>query len=143
MPTCPPNGDAARSFHAKEASMSRSVGFTYAIAGVVVAASTVAVVATTVGLGGPAAARARAGEAPQVVPTAGVVVPPGTLQPGEQVVRAEIAQTPDGPVQYLTVEQTASTRRARGDDDDEHEGREHENREHEEREHRSTRRESH
>ena len=118
--------------------MSRSVGFTYAIAGIVVAASTVAVVATTVGLEGAAAGRARAGEAPQVIPTAGVVVPPGTLQPAEQVVRAEVAQTPDGPVQYLTVEQTRSTRHARIDDDDEHE-----DHEHEEREHRSTRRESH
>ena len=118
--------------------MSRSVGITYAIAGVVVAASTVAVVAGTVGLDGAAAARARSEGAPQVIPTAGIVVPPGALQPGEQVVRAEIAQTPNGPVQYLTVEQTASTRRARIGDDDEHE-----DHEHEEREHRSTRRGSH
>jgi hypothetical protein len=124
--------------------MSRSVGFTYAITGTVIAASVLAVTAVTVGLGPTgtsARAGAREGAVTESVATAQAILPAGTLQPGEQVVSAEVVQTPSGPVHYVTVETAVATRRS-GDDDD-HEGREHESREHEEREHTSrTRRES-
>ncbi len=126
--------------------MSRSVGFTYAIAGTVVAASVLAVTAATLGLGGGAAGRgaeARQGAVPESIATASAIVPAGTLQPGEQVVKAEIVQTAEGPVQYLTVAPAADARRSHDDDDDEDDDDDHEEREHEAREQpRGTRRES-
>ena len=137
--------------------MKQSVGWAWALSGVIVASSVVAIAGSTVGLRGlPGALDSLAAEygereeASQPNPSASsdpligtVTIPVTELQPGERIVSTGVVRTVDGPVPVVTIETpprfggspqtqpaaaTSSQRTRRDDDSREHESREHDER---------------